>query len=193
MNQRGILGFIFGPLVRWIVLGVGAIFVIAWIVTFVNVKTSDLTVTGVSGVGLSGMTLDATLTVENGGLLPVQIENIPYTVMLDETNATIASGTVDGFTLPAGENKVIPLNIEVTWKTAGITVIELLKKDSIPATIEAKVRVQPIYVITVPVPVRQQVDLANYTAERTGTGILDAAKEKLENSGIVDKISGALN
>lgn len=193
MDNRGLLGFIFGPIIKWIVLGVGAVFVIAWIVTLANVKTSDLTVTGVSDVGLSGLDLSATLTIENGGLLPVQIENIPYTVTLDETNATVASGMITGFTLPPKESKAIPLDIEVSWTGAGMTALELVRADSIPATIEAQVRLQPIYIITVPVSVRQTVDLANYTTDRTGIGILDVARETFENSGLGDKIDEILN
>lgn len=193
MNRRGIIGFILGPIFKWFALGVGFVFVIAWAITLANVKTSDLAVTGVSDVNLEGLTLDATLTVENGGLLPVQIESVPYTVTLDATNATLAEGVVEGFTLGSGESEAIPLTIELAWSGTGMTAVELLTEESVPATIEAQVRVQPIYVLTIPITVKQRVDLANYTAERTGTGILDAARDVVQTTGLGTILDGLRN
>jgi hypothetical protein len=171
----GLLGIIFNPLVRWTVLGIGALFVLAWIVTFVSVKTSDIEVTNISEVSLEGMTVEATLNIENGGILPVEIESVTYTITIDDTNYTVSKGAAEGFTLGSNEVSPVPMNMKVSWDEAGMKMTEVLLKESIPATIKAQVRVQPIYIITIPVPVKQSIDLGTYTQERTGTRILDKA------------------
>jgi hypothetical protein len=74
-----------------------------------------------------------------------------------------------------------------------MTALELLTEDSVPATIEAQVRVQPIYIVSIPITVRQKVDLANYTAERTGTGVLDALSETGIGSGLSDILANLGN
>jgi hypothetical protein len=169
MNNRGLFGFIWHPIVKLLIVLAVITFIILFFYTFFRTNTGDPALSAVKDVSLHGLTLSATIPVQNNGVVPVTVENIPYTITLDATNETLASGTVDGFTLGAGEHYDAPLVAQLSWSGSKSALAQGFTEGSANVTIEASVRLRPLGINLL----REGLDIP----ETALVCILDADKE----------------
>jgi hypothetical protein len=149
-----------------------------------KISVENVRVNSLKEVSTSGFTLSGDIDLYNGGVLPVGIDHIIYTVVLEQGNKTLASGTIDGRTIPAGKVASFPFTNKISWVPTLDVAIGLITPGKTYAKVSGTVYVADLKVAEFKVPFEARIDLEEYIkqfAKENVQGLIDKAIDAVGN------------
>ncbi len=138
---------------------------VAATLVFASAKKVEVVSAGVdsiSDLSLTGAALNGHLEIYNGGFLPVGVENITYTVYIEDIDGIIGEGVLDGGMISPKETEAYPFSIKISWVPTIDTALDLILSNSTFANIEGVVNVASIGVARVAIPFSARVNMKGY-------------------------------
>lgn len=139
----------------------------------------DYSFEGINSVDASGFNARISLEISNPSKIDVSADRVDYRAVLRDTGETVASGTLEGLSLPAGEITEITLNPRINWVPGANLLIQYASEDEVWLDIELKVKIfefLPVSSITIPVDIKKTFGRSGFPVdsleEESGSGIL---------------------
>lgn len=136
-----------------------------------KVSVKDVRVNSLKEISTSGFTLGGEIDLYNGGVLPVRIDHITYTVVLEQGNKTLANGTIEGRNIAAGKIASFPFANKINWVPTLDVAIGLITPGKTYAKVSGTAYMD-LKITQVKIPFETRIDLEEY--------IKQFAKEKLQ-------------
>jgi LEA14-like dessication related protein len=127
-----------------------------------KVELQDFTVTGFEGLSFSGVTLKGNIQVYNGGRFPVDIENITYKVVLNDTNDLLSEGYILGEKIEGKSKANFPISVSISWPTTAKTMLGMLTSKHMYVKVTGSVYVKYLFFMKSEVKYEQEMDLKSY-------------------------------
>jgi len=136
-----------------------------YIHTLTRVELKDVTINPPTNISEQGFTLGGNIDLYNGGMLPVNIKGINYTVTLEFSGATLLSGTIEGKKLVVKNITSFPFSNQIQWQPSIELAIRLLVPGGTYARIQGTISVVELGPINFNIPFEQRIDLEQYVQQ----------------------------
>lgn len=148
-----------------------------YVYSLYQVEVSDLRVGSIQDISLSGFTLGGELDVYNGGLIGVEISKIDYSLVLDETGDSLASGSVQGGKISAKKTASFSFSNKIDWVPTAELAKNLIKSGKTYATLSGIVYMD-LGIVDIKKPFREEkIDLEEYVRQFIIAEVEDAIEE----------------
>lgn len=173
----------------------------------VEVVSADIST--IKDLSFTGVTIEGDIEVYNGGFLPVIVDMITYTVMLENVEGIVGEGNITGGTVMPGENGVFPVVIRLEWIPSLETALELITSEKTFAEVSGIVHIAELKgFIKLELPFTARVNLQGYVEQFMPTfpsikpggitsdiiegvgDVIDIVSENAE--GVIDAIGGLI-
>lgn len=145
-----------------LIIAVAALFIYS--AKGVSIRSAD--VINVSDFSLIGATIYGEIEVYNGGFLPIRVDRITYTARIEDIEGIIGQGEVTGGTVMAGESKVFPFTLKITWIPSLDTALSLLTSDLAYASINGTAHIIELKgLLRVELPFSARANLEGYIVQ----------------------------
>ncbi len=145
-----------------LLLAVIAVIAVVVLSSAKKISVEESAIDSVSELGISGITLNGHLNVKNGGFVPAYVENITYSVKLEDVPGIIGNGAISGGVLKAGESKEFPFSIKLEWVPSIETALSLIHSDKTYALVEGNANIVSLKYIKLSIPFTARVNLEGY-------------------------------
>jgi len=165
-----------------IVIIILAVVLSLYVYSLYHIKIEDVQVNALQDVSLSGFTVGGNISVHNGGLLPVGVDKIEYSIVLEDSGNELASGIINGsFVMPA-KTAEFPFLNSIKWVPTAEIAVNMLTGGNTYVRISGEVTVIDWSFIEIKLPFEKRMDLKPY--------VMQFAKQKVQEiaSGSVEKV-----
>jgi hypothetical protein len=169
--------------ISWIVFIIIICFLIysgLYVYSLSKVEVIDVRVNNLQDVGLSGFTLGGEVDVYNGGVLKVDISQITYSLVLDGTGNTLASGLISGDEIPVKETVSFPFSNKINWIPTAELAWNLITPGKTYATLRGTVYVADLGFIDFKIPFEKKIDLEAYIRQFVKNKVEEAVENVTE-------------
>ena len=169
--------------------GAGITWLFALSAKQVEIVSADIST--VKDLSLSGLTIEGSVKIYNGGFMPVIVDRITYTVTVQNVKGVVGKGNITGHAILPKESGVFPVSIRLEWVPSIETAIELITSNSTYAEIKGIAHIAELKgFIKLELPFTAKVNLKGYVEQFTPT--LPYLVPEGITSEIVDIIGGAI-
>ena len=159
-----------------IVIIILAVVLSLYVYSLYHIKIEDVQVNALQDVSLSGFTVGGNISVHNGGLLPVGVDKIEYSIVLEDSGNELASGIINGsFVMPA-KTAEFPFLNSIKWVPTAEIAVNMLTGGNTYVKITGDATV----ISDIKLPFEKRIDLKPY--------ITQFAKQKVQ-----EIVSGNIN
>lgn len=82
-------------------------------------------------VSLTGFTVQGNLELYNGGVIPIKISSVNYTVVLEASGAELARGHVEGAKIYPKQSVLFPISSKINWAPTAELLTLMMKGDEV--------------------------------------------------------------
>ncbi len=175
--RKAFLGIIF-----LVILGI-LLFSGLYVYSLSKVEIRAVGVNQLQDISLSGFTLGGDIDVYNGGLLTVSVDHVTYKVVLESSGKQLASGFIEGKSVPPKETVSFPFSNKINWVPTPEVAWNLITPGKTYAKISGSVSVVDLGFVEFKLRFEERVDLEQYIGQ--------FAKQKAE--GAVDKVKDTVS
>jgi len=165
------------------------VFSIIYIYSLYKVEIKDISINQLEDISLSGFTLGGDIEVHNKGIIAVKIKQITYSITLDDTNTQLASGLIQGASIPAKQTVSFPFSSRISWVPTAELAWNLITPGKTNATIKGDIHIVDLGFIEIKRSFEKKIDLEPYIvqfAEEQVEKTIDKVTETVKNT--LDKI-----
>jgi len=148
-----------------------------------NVKIEDVQVNDLQDVSLKGFVVGGNIFVHNGGLLPVGVDKIEYTIVLEDSGKELANGIVNSTLVMPQKTASFPFSNSINWVPTAEIAVNMITGGNTYVKISGEVTVIDLSFAEIKLPFEQRIDLKPY--------ITQFAKQKVQE--IVQTVSGNIS
>jgi len=128
-----------------------------------DVEIVSAEIDGISGISLSGLTMEGGLEVYNGGFLPVRLDRVDYNITIEGIDGVIGDGELIGGVIAADETKEFPFEIRLSWVPSVETALQMLEADYTYANVEGVAHIIEMKgLMKIDLPFSAKVNLEGY-------------------------------
>jgi len=155
-----------------------------------KVEVRDIRVGSLGNITLGGFELLGDVELYNGGVIPVSVERIDYTLTLEEDGTELARGVIYGGDIPAKGSVDYAFSTHVSWMPSAQLAASLLSGEGTYARLQGTARLKRVWFIDVSVPFEYRIDLGAYLKQFVEEQVSSAADKLLDYAGakLIDAI-----
>ena len=155
-------------LILFIAAGIVIIIAVAGLFAYsakdVEIVSADIST--IKDLSFTGVTIEGEIEVHNGGFLPVIVDMITYSVVMEDIEGVVGEGNITGKTVMPGENEMFPVVIRLEWVPSLETALELITSNSTYAEVAGIVHIAELKgFIKLELPFTARVNLQGYVEQ----------------------------
>lgn len=153
-----------------------------------KIDVIDVRISNLENVNSKGFTLKGEIDVYNAGALKADISKVTYAVVLDETNAQLASGLIEGRKISSKETANFAFSTRINWTPSVELAADLLEPGSSYATLSGNVYLADLGFVELKVPFEKKIDLHEYIERFVNEKIAEVTGNSAGNETAIEKI-----
>lgn|SRR3989338_1123045 len=174
----------------------------AYVYTLSKVEVRQVSFNSLESIDLTGFTLSGYVEVYNGGILPIGVDYIEYDIILEDSNAVLSSGQIEGDLVSPQQTKKFGLNQRVNWVPTAEVALRLVTPGETYAIVRGVVHVADLGFVEFKVPFETKFDLEVYLKQFIKSKVQEVTKNAVNTvkntissigEGIGNFIDGFLN
>jgi LEA14-like dessication related protein len=134
----------------------------AYIYSLSEIEVRSVNINRLTGISLSGFSLNGDINLYNGGIVPVKVSHINYDITLEQNGRELTTGYIEGRKIKPKQTAKFPMSNTINWVPSASVALGLITPGQTFAKVDGVVHVADLKFIEFKVPFSKRVDLEPY-------------------------------
>ena len=138
------------------------LFLGAYIYSLSKVEFRKITINDLQYVNLTGFSLGGDIELYNGGIIPVSVNNITYSIVLEDSGKELGGGIIYGRLINPKQTKNFSFSNRVNWVPTVEVALGLITPGKTYARLQGTIYIADLGFTEIEVPFEERIDLKEY-------------------------------
>jgi len=169
------------------------LFLGAYIYSLSKVEFRKITINDLQYVNLTGFSLGGDIELYNGGIIPVSVNNITYSIVLEDSGKELGGGIIYGRLINPKQTKNFSFSNRVNWVPTVEVALGLITPGKTYARLQGTIYIADLGFTEIEVPFEERIDLKEYLKQFANKKIEDVVNKVVNTAtSAVDKIASGI-